>query len=126
MSGGVVTTVYARTNQARAQAGLEPLKVVTHMAIGSGGHGATGVALKPNTQDTALGNELLSLPVTVTFPIATTGRYTVRLDDTQLNGFNISELGLKDADGNLLARKTFTPQPKTDDVEFTFDWDEIW
>ena len=36
------------------------------------------------------------------------------------------ELGLFDADGDLVAYKTFLPKGKDDDMEFIFDMDEIF
>ena len=39
---------------------------------------------------------------------------------------NISEQGLFDSDGDLIAYKTFLPKGKDDDMEFIFDMDEVF
>ena len=56
----------------------------------------------------------------------TTCRYTVRLGKAELANQNISEQGLFDSDGDLIAYKTFLPKGKDDDMEFIFDMDEVF
>ena len=50
----------------------------------------------------------------------------MRLSKAELANQNISEQGLFDADGDLVAYKTFLPKGKDDDMEFIFDMDEIF
>ena len=50
----------------------------------------------------------------------------MRLSKTELANQNISEQGLFDADGDLVAYKTFLSKGKDDDLEFIFDMDEIF
>lgn len=122
-----ISTEFARANQAKAQAGQEVLKTVARMCFGSGGVDGQGNPVTPLTSDAALGNKLLSVPIdSISFPTPTTARYTGRIPIDQLNGMSISEVGLEDAGQNLLTRKTFRAQPKTDENEFVFEWDEIF
>lgn len=125
MAKNVVTTEFARANFAKAQAGDEAIKTVSQISFGDGGVDLNGDPITPSTTDTALGNKLLAKSVaTKSYPTTTTVRYTVSLDFSELVGYDISELGLEDALGNLLARKTFKAQPKDEENTFTFEWDE--
>lgn len=56
------------------------------------------------------------------WPHAYRCRFTSYLLSGEANGFPISECGLLAVNGNLLARKTFTPQDKTSDFIFTVRW----
>lgn len=127
MAINAVTTVFYRTNQAKAQAGAEALKTVAKMSFGDGGADINGNPIPPLTTDTGLKNKLLAVAVeAVTYPVATTGRYTARLGLNDLVGKNISEIGLEDSLGNTLAIITFAPQPKSVENEFVFEWDEVY
>ncbi len=57
-------------------------------------------------------------------PVDTTNRYTVTIPESDLNGTNINEMALIDADGGLAAIKTFLNKGKDGDVEFTFQFDD--
>ena len=97
------------------------------MAFGSGGVDESGTVIATTGEEVALRNELLRKNIdSHTFPITTTGRYTVRLGKEELADQNISEMGLFDAEGELVAYKTFLPKGKDSDMEFVFDMDEIF
>lgn len=57
-------------------------------------------------------------------PVETTNRYAVTIPESDLNGKNINEMALVDADGQLAAVKTFLNKGKDEDVKFTFEFDE--
>jgi len=56
--------------------------------------------------------------------VETTNRYTVTIPENDLNGMNINEMALVDADGQLAAVKTFLSKGKDEDVKFTFQFDD--
>jgi len=123
-----VTTTQARIDMARARKGEIPLPKITHIAFGTGGHapGDPYTPLSPSPDDTQLENEVLRKTVTVSLPIATTIRYTAEiLSSDGIDGTIITEAGLLDENGTLVARKTFPGKEKTD-LNLKFDWDEVF
>ena len=106
MAQGVITEI-GRKKLCRAHSGDQTLPAITQMAFGSGGVDADGNVIETTGAETAC-------------------RYTVRLSKTELANQNISEQGLFDADGDLVAYKTFLSKGKDDDMEFIFDMDEIF
>lgn len=128
MAQGVITEI-GRKKLCRAHAGDQVLPAITHMAFGSGGVDIDGNVIQTTGAETALKTELLKKEVdshSYTDEKETTCRYKVRLGKPELANENISEQGLFDADGDLIAYKTFLPKGKDDDMEFIFDMDEIF
>lgn len=81
--------------------------------LGSGGVDADGNVIEPTGTETALKAELLKKDIgshSYTDDKETTCRYTVRLGKAELANQNISEQGLFDSDGDLIAYKTFLPK----------------
>ncbi|MDO4295011.1 MAG: phage tail protein [bacterium] len=125
------TTVVGRKKLCQAHAGDIVLPPIVVMAFGSGGCDADGNVREPTGEETSLHEELLrkeleshSYPQTEEGEI--TCRYTVRLSKEELAGTYISEQGLCDEEGDLIAYKTFLPKGKDADMEFIFDMDEIF
>lgn len=54
-----------------------------------------------------------------------TYRYTGGLDELEMNGRSISEIGLYDTDGMLLCIKTFPPKKKNKEAEMVFSIDDM-
>lgn len=128
MAQGVITET-GRKKLCRAHSGDQSLASITQMAFGSGGVDADGNVIETTGAETALRTELLKKDVdshAYTDEKETTCRYTVRLGRAELAGENISEQGLFDADGDMIAYKTFLPKGKDDDMEFIFDMDEVF
>lgn len=128
MAQGVITET-GRKKLCRAHSGDQPLPAITRMAFGSGGVDADGNVIETTGAETALKAELLKKDVdghAYTDERETTCRYTVRLGKAELANENISEQGLFDAEGDLIAYKTFLPKGKDDDMEFIFDMDEAF
>ena len=63
---------------------------------------------------------------TYSFPNDTTCRYECTLTESELAGAEISEIGLYDADGDIVCIKTFTRKGKDDDVQQTYVLDDIF
>ena len=126
MAQGVITKI-GREKLCKAHAGDITLPVITQMAFGSGGMDVGGAPIATTGEEVTLRNELLRKNIdSHTFPITTTGCYSVRLGKEELADQNISEMGLFDAEGDLVAYKTFLPKGKDGDMEFIFDMDEIF
>ncbi len=126
MAQGVITKI-GREKLCKAHAGDITLPVITQMAFGNGGVDGSGTVIATTGEEVTLRNELLRKNIdSHTFPITTTGRYSVRLGKEELADQNISEMGLFDAEGDLVAYKTFLPKGKDGDMEFIFDMDEIF
>lgn len=125
MAKGVLTDT-GKEKICKAHAGDMTLPVITHIAFGSGGVDVDGNIIDTTGQETGLKSELLRVEIDSHFyPVTTTCRYTKRLLKTVLVGAYISEMGLYDAENDLIAYKTFPPKGKGDDEEFVFDMDEI-
>lgn len=126
MAQGVIT-VKGREKLCKAHAGEGPLPKIAKMAFGNGGVDGTGAVLGTTGEEADMRHELLRKNVDGhTFPIPTTCRYSVRLNKAELPGESISEQGLYDEEGDLIAYKTFLPKGKDADMEFVFDMDEIF
>lgn len=128
MAQGVITTI-GRIKLCKAHAGDRNLPKVTHMAFGDGGINEEGTVIETTGQETGLISELLKKEIDMhSYPeeAGTTCRYSVRLGKNELAHKNISEQGLFDEEGDLIAYKTFLSKGKDDDMEFVFDMDEIF
>lgn len=126
MAQGVITKI-GREKLCKAHAGDITLPIITQMAFGNGGVDESGTVIATTGEEVALRNELLRKNIdSHTFPITTTGRYSLRLGKEELADQTISEQGLFDAEGDLVAYKTFLPKGKDGDMEFIFDMDEIF
>lgn len=125
MSKNSITKNSARAHLARAHAGIEPLRVITQMAFGSGGANKDGNPIPPDGIKPNLGNELLRKNLDgYSFPSETSVTFACTISETELNGESISELALVDSGGNIVAVKTFIPKLKDDETEITFEWTE--
>ncbi len=126
MATGVITAK-GREKLCKAHAGAITLPRITKMAFGEGGVDGSGNVIATTGNETALKKQLLVKNIDgYTFPIATTARYKATLARADLANKNISEQGLIDADGDLVAYKTFLPKGKDADMEFVFEMDEIF
>lgn len=90
----------------------QTLPAITQMAFGSGGVDADGMLLsQPELRRHLRRNCLRRISAaSYTDDKETTCRYTVRLGKAELANQNISEQGLFDSDGDLIAYKTFLPK----------------
>lgn len=123
----VIITKTAREKLVKARAGAIVLPKIVGMAFGNGGVDAAGVVIPPADTQTNLANELMRKEIDgYSFPEATTCRYECTLDEPELAGEEISEIGLYDEDGDIVCIKTFTRKGKDDDVEQTYILDDIF
>lgn len=122
-----IITNKSRQKKAQASAGDITLPKVVKMAFGSGGVDTNGTPILPTVTDTALKHETLRKDIDGhTFPIPTTCTYSCKLLKTDLANTNVNEIALVDADGELVAIKTFGNKFKDADMEMVFQIDDIF
>lgn len=113
-------TFDARGIMARALAG-DPGAKITTVAWGSGSEPA-------KRSDDALGNELQVTAVIepVGYPTADSVVFSSTMPPGLGTNMRFTEVGLKSADGKLLARFTFPPQDKFDRLRLSVNWQIIF
>lgn len=122
-----VVTLAARKKMLRARAGEIKLPKIVGLVFGDGGVDANGNATMPSENATGLTHEILRKPYkTYSMLSDTTCRYEVELDENELGGMDISELGLYDADGDVLNVRHFSRKGKDDDMSMTFWMDDAF
>lgn len=124
-----VITVTGRKKLCMAHAGDATLPAITKMAWGNGGVDENGQPISTTGNEIGLYNELLAKDVESHVYVneeKTTCRYTATLEAGELDGEEISEMGLYDADGDLVAYRTFMRKGKDADIPQIYDMDEIF
>lgn len=125
---GVITAV-GRKKLCMAHAGDTALPAITRMAWGNGGVDENGQPLATTGNEIGLYGELLRKDIESHAYVGdgqTTCRYTATLGAGELDGEEISEMGLYDADGDLVAYRTFLRKGKDADIPQIYDMDEIF
>ena len=127
MSQNVVITKAARSKMVKARAGAITLPKIVGMAFGTGGVDDAGKVVSPGDTQTTLKAEIYRKEIDgYTFPDDTTCKYECKLEETELAGEYISEIGLYDEDGDVLCIKTFTQKGKDSDLEMSFTLDDTF
>lgn len=122
-----VVTLKARKKMVQARAGAITLPPIVGMVFGTGGVDASGVPVVPSGNDDSLKQEIFRKEVdSYTFTDDTTCRYLCTLAVNECANEDISEIGLYDSDGDLIAVKTFKAKGKDADLEMTFQIDDIF
>ncbi|MCX4268528.1 MAG: hypothetical protein OSJ62_07660 [Lachnospiraceae bacterium] len=122
-----VLTRVGREKLCKAHAGDISLPPITQIAFGDGGVDSDGNVISVTGEEVSLRNELMRKDIDEHFfPERTTGRYCTRLDKLDLAKQYISEMGLFDSEGDLVAYRTTIPKGKDDDESMIFDMDEIF
>ncbi|MCI9600540.1 MAG: hypothetical protein HFI17_08555 [Lachnospiraceae bacterium] len=122
-----VVTLKARKKMVQARAGVITLPPIVGMVFGTGGVDASGVPVVPSGNDESLKQEIFRKEVdSYTFTDDMTCRYLCTLAVNECANEDISEIGLYDSDGDLIAVKTFKAKGKDADLEMTFQIDDIF
>lgn len=124
-----IITIIGRRKLCKAHAGDIQLPAIVKIAWGDGGVTEDGMPKETSGNEIGLYNELLKKDITGhSYPVEdeTTCRYSGYLDKGELTGKDISEMGLYDADGDLIAYRTFRRKGKDEDIPMSFDMDEIF
>ena len=126
MAKAVITKI-GREKLCKAHAGDKALPRIAKMVFGKGGVDDNDNVIDTTGEEITLRAILLEKPVdSHTYPEPTTCRYSCRLAKEELADEYISEQGLVDEEGDLVAYKTFLKKGKDSDMEFIFDMDEIF
>lgn len=121
-----VVTRARRINLAKITRGaVTTIPKMTHIAFGDGGVDENGQPIQPDETWQELRHEVARYEIDgVDASAETTNRYSVTIPESDLNGVNISEMALIDADGVFAGVKTFLPKGKDADVKFVFEFDD--
>lgn len=125
---GVITET-GRKKLCMAHAGDSSLPKIAKMVWGDGGVDEHGVPKATTGKEIGLYNKLLEKAVeghSYVNEEKTTCRYKATLEKGELTGKEISEMGLLDADGDLIAYRTFMRKGKDEDIPQEYDMDEIF
>ena len=125
---GVITAI-GRRKLCMAHAGDATLPPITKMAWGNGGIGDDGQPRGTTGNEIGLYSELLIKDIENHEYVndeQTTCRYTATLEAGELDGEEISEMGLFDADGDLIIYRTFGRKWKDADIPQIYRMDEIF
>lgn len=125
---GVITAT-GRKKLCMAHAGDMELPAITQMAWGEGGVDETGQPIDTTGNEIGLYQELLRKDIESHEYVnegQTTCRYTATLEAGELDHLYISEMGLYDSEGDLVAYRTFMRKGKDADIPQIYDMDEIF
>ena len=124
-----VITLTGRKKLCMAHAGDATLPKIAKMVWGDGGVDEHGTPRATTGNEVGLYNKLLEKEIESHNYVneeKTTCRYRSTLEKGELTGKEISEMGLLDADGDLIAYRTFLRKGKDEDVPQSYDMDEIF
>lgn len=125
MGKSIVTTV-AIKKMLQARAGIRPLARIVGMAFGDGSV-QDGIVQLPDPDHPFLQNELYRQENDGFTVISDTCiRYTCTLKKETLKDNRINEMALYDADGDLVAIKSFMDKGKDGDIEMAFEIDDTF
>lgn len=126
MAGTTVTT-RAKKKMLQARAGVRALPKIVGMAFGDGGVNSSNVVIPHSADSNTLHHEVYRKTIDGFSEISDTKiRYTCTLGVSELSGVDISEIGLYDADGDMIAMKAFTKKGKDSDMEAVFECDDTF
>lgn len=126
MAGTTVTTI-AKKKMLEARAGIAPLSKIVGMAFGVGGVNSNGVVIPHSADQNALHEEVLRKEIDGYDVLSDTKiRYSCTLGVDDLADTYISEVGLYDADGDMVAMKAFLKKGKDSDMEAIFECDDTF
>ena len=122
-----VTTAIGRKKLCMAHAGDAVLPAITKMAWGNGGIDESGQPIDTTGNEIGLYNQLLEKGIESHEynDDYTTCFYTATLEVGELDGEEISEIGLFDAEGDLIVYRTFGRKWKDADIPQVYQMKEI-
>ena len=120
-----IKTNKGREKMAKAHAGTKTLPAIAFLAVGSGGVDGNQAPKALTGSETVLFNEVKRKAPAQAFPTPYTSRYSIRIDAQadDLVGININEAALIDAEGDIVAYKTFTNKGLEVGTVIDFDYD---
>lgn len=124
----VIITKKAREKMVAARAGDTPLSIIEKMVFGDQGCLEDGTVKAPTSDQTGLTHQIFEKAIDShqILENKTTCRYVCKLTEAECADQKISEIGLEDHDGDIVAIKTFLPKGKDSDIEMTFYLDDVF
>lgn len=125
----LITTKIGLKKLCKAHAGAITLPPITKMAWGKGGVGEDGEPKEVTGGETGLADQLLEKDIEGYEFIGddeTACRYYATIEEAELAGESISEVGLLDSEGDLVRYKTMPAFKKPDDVALQYDLTEVF
>lgn len=122
MANSVVPNI-ARKKLIEARAGIRVLPVITGFCFGDGGVNEDGTTKIPDVTMTALNHEIARKVYSSRIEISDVlMRYHCDIEEGEMGGKKISEIGLYDSEGDLIMVQFF--QPHADDLQRGYDIDD--
>lgn len=124
-----IMTVIGRKKLCKAHAGEIALPSITHMGWGNGGVDENGQPKAATGNETSLYSQLLQKVIEsriFTNTDQTTCCYSATVGADELVGEEISEIGLFDSEGDLVAYRTFSRKGKDADIPQSYEMSEIF
>lgn len=129
MKKAIITKI-GRKKLCKAHAGDIILPKIIKMTFGDGGVDSQGIELEPTGEETSLYHELIQKDIEhhsyKDGTDETTAQYFATLGIGECTGKYISEMGIIDEDGDLIAIRTFLAMGKTEDIPLEFRMEEIF
>lgn len=120
-----IITKAGREKMLKARKGLITLPVITGIVLGDAGVDALGNVISLDADTSVLGNEILRKAYDNFSDVGNyTYRYSITLGKTELVGKKISEIGLYDAEGDIICIRHFTTKQKDEGMEMIFEVDD--
>lgn len=125
----LITTKIGLKKLCKAHAGAITLPPITKMVWGKGGLDESGEPKDVTGEETALAEQLLEKNIDGYEFIGaseTSCCYHATIEESELVGEAISEVGLVDAEGDLIRYKTMPAFTKPDDIALQYDLTEVF
>lgn len=122
-----VTTKKSKEKMVKARAGDIVLPRIKYMVFGRGGVDEDGNVIEPSEEQTSLNDEICKREIEKHFyPSTTTCTYvcTIAKNDSEVDNEYISEIGLVDEEGDIVAIKNVTKKGKDSYIEFVLEIDD--
>ena len=111
----------------KAHSGAAALPRISRMAFGDGGLDGAGEPISVTGQEAALRGQLLEKEIeSYSFPDMVSANFVCRLTKPELAGKSLSEIGLMDEEGDLIAYRTTRAIGKDEDMEIEFTLTETF
>jgi phage-related tail fiber protein len=122
MAGNMITTKKARVKIAVARELGGTISKITQISVGNGGLKDDGTPKAFDPNQNGLYGEIVkfNVPPATRAENKNTYKLVIEQSDTSVDGKKISEIGLIDAEGDLVAAQTFLPKIKDANSEFVF------
>ena len=122
MSENMITTIRAREKIAIAREKGEKLSKITQIAVGTGGLNNDGSPKSFDKTRNKLYEEIKKFNSILCSRTGNKNTYklVINKSDSSVDGKPLSEIGLIDEDGYLIAAQTFKPKIKDSNSEFVF------